>query len=599
MSDRRNFIQNALLFSGLLLLEKPAFSASKKSFAPNLKTPGLDKPFTLYINWAAYDELSDTVKLTEELAFTQIDALQKMRKAGVKVEGYLMDMFWFDIDHGYRKWRKETWSDSGPDRWLNKCKELGIVPGLWFSVNILAVVGTPFLKPVQEWKDSLSSNGTSLCLFSGGYLKHLMETLQMWYDKGVRIFKFDFADFKAATPEIEASLLLSEIVEMNEKSWRTALYTFRAKNPEVMFIAYNGHGGFQSDTGTPFRKSVDTRWLEVYDALYCGDPRPADVPCMNFWRSKDIYSDHMVWQYQKTGIPLSRIDNTAFMVGDTGTCYYRGKASWKSTWLLSMARGGNMHTMYGNLTLFSETDLSFMTTSQLAFRKAVSLGSCTMLGGIPGQEEVYSYLSGRPESGLWTICNPSQKMVSVPVPAEWEKVSNTVLFSDPGFSPTQNKESFTLGPEQVVLVGFGEFAQSKWKLGKSELEFPVPNFIEEISMDWKDKSQGMLGFLKAKKPGTYRLLFKQIKMNGTPLRVSGWSKAGSKSLGQLLKISASIEGVSFPIRQNYDKIIWSGLSWAVAEITVANNQIGKEIQIEFNSPDAISGLVIGKVCFIG
>jgi hypothetical protein len=40
---------------------------------------------------------------------------------------------------------------------------------------------------------------------------------------------------------------------------------------------------------------------------------------MNFWRSKDIYTDHMVKQYDFNQIPLERIDNSAFMIGKTVT----------------------------------------------------------------------------------------------------------------------------------------------------------------------------------------------------------------------------------------------------------------------------------------
>jgi hypothetical protein len=111
-----------------------------------------------------------------------------------------------------------------------------------------------------------------------------------------------------------------------------------------------------SDTWPGFRKTVDLRWLEVFDSLYCGDPRPADIPCMNFWRSKDIYSDHMVFQYHFNGVPLHRIDNSSFMIGTTGTCYYRAKQSWKGMLILSAARGGRMNTYYGNMDLLDQKD---------------------------------------------------------------------------------------------------------------------------------------------------------------------------------------------------------------------------------------------------
>ena len=110
---------------------------------------------------------------------------------------------------------------------------------------------------------------------------------------------------------------------MNKVAFIDALKHFRQKNPDVLIIGYNGFGGDMSNTFTPFRKTVDSRWLEVFDTLYCGDPRMSDVPAMNIWRSQDIYSDHMVRQYELNGIPIDRIDNCGFMIGVAGTCYKR------------------------------------------------------------------------------------------------------------------------------------------------------------------------------------------------------------------------------------------------------------------------------------
>jgi len=90
-------------------------------------------------------------------------------------------------------------------------------------------------------------------------------------------------------------------------------------------MAYNGYeeAGVQHGTGSPLVKALDRRWLEVFDSLYCGDPRPADVPAMNFWRAKDVYTDHLVRVYEWNDIPLKHIDNAGFMIGTTGTCYNR------------------------------------------------------------------------------------------------------------------------------------------------------------------------------------------------------------------------------------------------------------------------------------
>ncbi len=104
-----------------------------------------------------------------------------------------------------------------------------------------------------------------LCLFEGGYLPHLADTLQIWYDKGVRLFKFDFAYFEAAIPDAKAKYSLDEIKEKNKLAFMQMLQNFRAKNKDVLIVGYNGFGGVLDNTYTPFTKTIDARWLDVFD----------------------------------------------------------------------------------------------------------------------------------------------------------------------------------------------------------------------------------------------------------------------------------------------------------------------------------------------
>jgi hypothetical protein len=148
LNYRRNFIRKSLYGSGFLLVSPIISSKGSEENLIVSSVAGLKKPLSVYINWASYDELSDNLKLTEELAFTQMDAAIRLKKSGVNIDAYLMDMFWFDPEGGYRQWRKSTWSDSGPDRWLETCKKNNLIPGLWFSTNVLEVGGNVYMKPL-------------------------------------------------------------------------------------------------------------------------------------------------------------------------------------------------------------------------------------------------------------------------------------------------------------------------------------------------------------------------------------------------------------------------------------------------------------------
>ena len=356
------------------------------------RTARLTKPVFVYNNWSAYDELSDNIPLDEALAMKELDHIVRLKKLGVQVDYYMMDAFWFDVNEGYRKWRPDCWLE-GPKRWLDACKREGIKPGLWFSTNLLRIGGEAnTMRIIPEWESSVAEDGTTLCLFRGGYLHHLMQTLQMYADMGIKMFKFDFAYFDAATPDAKCTMLPTDIEEQNKNAFISAIKEFRYRNPDVLFIGYNGFGGDMENTVTPFRKTVDLRWLEIFDTMYCGDPRLSDVPMMNFWRSQDLYSDHMTFQYLFNGVPVRRIDNCAFMIGTTGTCYNRALNAWKGMMILTMARGGWLNVCHGNIDLLSDDDARWMAKVQQLYMKVQQYGSISAFGAIPGKALPYGYI---------------------------------------------------------------------------------------------------------------------------------------------------------------------------------------------------------------
>src|SRR3974390_1325402 len=63
-----------------------------------LATPISRDPIFVYNNWSAYDELSDNIPLTEELAMRELDQMIRWRHLGVRFDYYTIDAFWFDPD---------------------------------------------------------------------------------------------------------------------------------------------------------------------------------------------------------------------------------------------------------------------------------------------------------------------------------------------------------------------------------------------------------------------------------------------------------------------------------------------------------------------
>lgn len=537
---------------------------------PEVKYPlatGLERPFTIYNNWSAYDELSDNIPQTEELCMQMLNEVIRLKNKGVQIDCYMMDAFWFDVDGGYRLWNKKNWPE-GPDRWLQKCKENNIVPGLWFSTNLIQSGGSPMLNFIPEWEGSQTPDKAVVSLFEGGYLNHLMETLQIYADKGFKVFKFDFAYFDAASAYAKNTMLPSDIEEANKRAFIQAVKKFRVKNPEIIFIGYNGFGGDMENTVMTFRKTVDPRWLEIFDTLYSGDPRFSDVPMVNVWRSQDLYSDHMVQQFAFNGLPLSRIDNCSFMIGKTGTCYNRGIAAWKSSLILNLARGGWLNVYHGNIDLLNDNDAAWFAKVQKTYLKLQQYGQTSIIGGIPGKAEVYGYKSESQDGILYTIVNPSQSVREINLSAG-EYNQGHIFFTDNGFKPTLEGKKLILGAEQMAVVGFGKFSGSEYSWGIED-DIRIPADIQPLEIDIQIKDAHSSQIRLDNITGNIRVLFSQCDHNGKPFRSWGGAPPDGIRMNEFLKITARQGKKDIPVKINYDKMIWSGLSWATGEVETKN-----------------------------
>jgi hypothetical protein len=554
----------------------------------------LNRPVSVYINWAAYDELSDNIELTETLAQRQLDELLRLRGLGVQFDYYLMDAFWYAPDGAYRTWRKPHWPN-GPDAWLERCLKAGVKPALWVTANTLCKMECP-----PAWKTSLDEKNNAFCCFYGGFLPDFMQALHEWYERGVRAFKFDFANFGAAPEAWRRVMLPAEIRAANVSAWQGAMKVFRQAHPEVLLLGYNGYeeASMQSGTGLPLVKGIDPRWLDVFDSLYCGDPRPADVPAMNFWRSKDVYSDHMVRMYEANGMPLPRIDNSGFMIGTTGTCYYRRTAAWQGMLILSLARGGWVNTYYGNLDLLDEKDARWFACVQKMYLDLQATAAFSTFGGMPGEGNPYGFAALRGGHGLLAVVNPGQVPAELPLPAGGPL---RLLFHDAGFvpeiksgcagtggtaaPPSAGLISIRLGPEQMALVGVGDYGVPDYDLGlQADVRIPHGNRLLEEFSGQENVRQLERVLETPPREGRLRIVMRQRDAAG-PVRSSGGSPPKGKPMGQLLTLRARQDGRDISVEIAYDKAIWSGLSWAVGEVDCTSLAPGRPLSISLETKE--------------
>ncbi len=560
---RRNFISGAV---SLGLVMHPFVRAwSKPSSYRDLKLAGPAKPVFIYNNWSAYDELSDNVPQTEKLAMRELSEVVRLKQNGVQIDYYVMDAFWFDLWGGYRTWHKQHWPN-GPDKWLATCKENNIKPGMWFSTNLIATHSGRFLEVIPEWKDSLGTDPNIMCLFDGGYLNHLAKTLQIWYDKGVRLFKFDFAYFEAVTPAMKDKYTKEEVLEKNKAAFMAMLQQFRKNNPDVLITGYNGFGGEMENTYNAFDNiKIDPRWMDTFDTLYCGDPRFSDVPMMNIWRSQDNYSDHQVSAYQAYGLPIRRIDNCAFMIGKTGTCYYRATHCWKGMLILELARGGWVNVYHGNLELVNNEDAKWFAKVQGIYHGLQKEDSTVTFGSIPGKGQPYGFKSSTANGTVCTVVNPSQQIATITLPVE-DGAAPYILYADGGYIPVARANMLSIGPEQLVVVGYGQYASKNNFMGVDN-SISIPISIENIDAAFASTAKNSITAQVSPVAGkNVRIIMQQFGKNGLPYRSWPGAPPDGKKVSEVIIIKASQDGKELPMHIEYDKVIWSGLSWAAAEI---------------------------------
>jgi hypothetical protein len=287
---------------------------------------------------------------------------------------------------------------------------------------------------------------------------------------------------------------------------------------------------------------------------------------MNSWRSQDIYSDHMVRQFEFNGLPLRRIDNCGFMIGTTGTCYYRGLHAWKGMLILELARGGWVNVYHGNLELLSDEDARWFARAQGMFLQLQQFGACTTFGEIPGQGLPYGFRAEAINGALLTIVNPFQAIVSVELPVNGYSRS-AVIYSDGGFKPILTDKTLRLGPEQLAVIGFEEYAADKYNLGVDET-IRIPMAIEKMETDFKAAQKNSIEALVTPLPGKHlRIILQQFGADGLPRRSWGGAPPDGQKMDSLLRIIAEQGKRQLPLKIEYDKMIWSGLSWAAAEIS--------------------------------
>jgi hypothetical protein len=272
------------------------------------------------------------------------------------------------------------------------------------------------------------------------------------------------------------------------------------------------------------------------------------------------------------------------MIGNTGTCYRRGKAAWKGMLVLSAARGGRVNTYYGDMALLDERDRSWFARAQSLYYPLQAAGDISLVGGYPGEGRPYGFAARAPGGAVFTVLNPAATVADILLPAPKGRGSR-ILFTDAGRAPALNGDTLRLGPGQLTVVGSGTYADPSWDLGTQD-DVLIPESCEPLPItDVVRGPRSVSATVFAPRAGALRIMCSQSGADGRPWRVTGGAPPSGIPLGSLLLLKADQDGKQLELSRNYDRKIWSGLSWAVAEAPSEELVPGRPVRVTYSIDD--------------
>jgi hypothetical protein len=287
------------------------------------------------------------------------------------------------------------------------------------------------------------------------------------------------------------------------------------------------------------------------------------------------------------------------MIGNTGTIYYRRTNAWKGMLLLMVARGGWVNTIHGNLEFLDEGKGRWFARVQRIYERLQAEGRTKTFGGIPGDAQPYGFGSLDTDGAVYTVVNPGQAVREIELPVlsrvQGPLANGRLIFRDAGFAPQLKGNKITLGPAQMAAVGFGRYAGPEFDLGVQE-DVRIPRAITAINASFSEDGSNVIeATIAPPASGDLRIIFQQRGQDGGIMRSWPGGPPNGKTVGTVLKIVAEQGGKTLPIEINYDKQVWSGLSWGAGEIKHADFAAGGSIRIRCSSEEKSKVVLAGHL----
>ena len=123
------------------------------------------------------------------------------------------------------------------------------------------------------------------------------------------------------------------------------------------------------------------------------------------------------------------------------------------------------------------------------------------------------------------------------------------------------------------MVGFGAYAAPAYDFGVQE-DVVIPTSIEPVSAEFRETSPSTIeASIQPPTKGVLRVIMREHTPEGSIRRTWAGGPPNGANMGKVFTIEATQEGHAVPVHIDYDKIVWSGMSWAVGEIKLPTSRL--------------------------
>ena len=221
------------------------------------------------------------------------------------------------------------------------------------------------------------------------------------------------------------------------------------------------------------------------------------------------------------------------------------------------------------------------------------------------REKVQSYGFGSLDTSgsVYVVMNPAQDVQTLKLPllskVQPPITGGYILFRDAGFVPVLTGDSIKLGPGQMAVIGFGKYASKSFNLGIQE-DVRIPSSIEPIKSAFVAKKKNTIeATIPAPQHGDLRIIMRQRSADGNIMRSWKGGPPNGTNMGKVFVLRAWQGDRELPVEINYDKVIWSGLSWAVGEVKHTSFKQSVPIRIQCSSNEESPVVLDGQLFEVG